>query len=164
MRPLDIERERVLGMADLQVSESVAAAPDTVYRLISDVTRMGEWSPEATGGRWLKGASGAAVGAQFKGSNRHGWRRWSSKCTVTDADPGKRFAFRVTYGPATVAFWDYTIEPTPDGCVVTEHWTDHRPGLLKTIYPMLMGIPDRVAANHTNMQTTLRKLKEAAET
>ena len=32
-------------MTDVEVRETVAAAPDAVYALVSDVTRMGEWSP-----------------------------------------------------------------------------------------------------------------------
>ena len=150
-------------MSDLQVTENVRADPQVVYRFISDITRMGEWSPENTGGRWLRGASGPAQGATFRGNNRHGWRRWSSKCTVTEVDPGRRFAFTVTVGPLSVADWGYTIEPTTGGCIVTEDWTDRRPGWLRTVYPVVMGIKDRVASNQTNMQTTLRKLKEAAE-
>jgi hypothetical protein len=143
--------------------ESVAAEPQDVYRLISDITRMGEWSPENTGGHWLRGAAGPAVGATFKGNNRHGWRRWSSKCTVTDADPGRKFAFAVTFGPFRVAEWGYTIDSAPSGCTVTEEWTDRRPGWLRAVYPVVMGIKDRVASNEANMQITLRRLKEAAE-
>jgi hypothetical protein len=150
-------------MADLRVSEIVQADPQTVYGLISDITRMGEWSPENTGGRWLRGATGPAAGATFKGTNRNGWRRWSSKCSVTEAEPGHRFAFSVTAGPVSVAEWGYTIEQSADGCTITEDWTDRRPGWLRAVYPIVMGIPDRVASNRTNMQATLRALKEAAE-
>ena len=42
------------GSASIHVS----AQPDAVYALISDVTRMGEWSPETRSCEWLDGASG----------------------------------------------------------------------------------------------------------
>jgi hypothetical protein len=150
-------------MADVQVSEEMKAAPEAVYALVSDLPRMGEWSPENTGGHWLGGASGPAVGARFKGTNRSGFRRWSSVCTVTAAEPGCRFAFTVTFGPLTIAGWAYRIEPTATGCTVTEEWTDHRPGALRAIYPLVMGVKDRAELNRRNMQQTLRSLRAAAE-
>jgi uncharacterized protein YndB with AHSA1/START domain len=51
------------------VSKEVNASPETVFAMVSDLTRMGEWSPENQGGQWVKGATGPAVGAQFKGRN-----------------------------------------------------------------------------------------------
>jgi hypothetical protein len=79
----------------VSVMEDISASPDVVYDLISDLPRMGEWSPESTGGRWL-GADGPGVGASFLGRNRSARRRWSTLVTVMVADPGRRFAFRVT--------------------------------------------------------------------
>ncbi|HAS09465.1 MAG TPA: SRPBCC family protein, partial [Acidimicrobiaceae bacterium] len=55
-------------MSDVSVSREIAAPPQRVWELISDITRMGEWSPETTGGKWLKGATGPAVGARFRGT------------------------------------------------------------------------------------------------
>ncbi len=88
-------------MSDKQAeaSETIAADPDTLYDLVSDLTQMGKWSPEASGGRWVGGATGPAVGAKFLGNNRSGWRRWSTSSEITAADRGKRFAFRVTVRP-----------------------------------------------------------------
>src|SRR4051812_37272251 len=146
---------------DLEITTTINAAPDRVYALVSDITRMGEWSPEATGGRWQRGATGPTVGARFRGSNRKGWRRWSTANTVTAADPGRRFAFRTTFGPLQVADWSYRIDPAGDGCTVTEEWTDHRPGFMRAAYPVVMGIPDRAAAHRVNMTETLERLKGA---
>src|SRR3954470_2950616 len=127
-------------MVDVQVSEQVAADPRRVYDLLSDLPRMGEWSPENTGGRWLKGATGPAVDGRFKGTNKKGFRRWSTTCTITAAEPGRPFAFRVTYGPVPIADWTYRIEPTSNGCTITEEWTDHRPAWMRTLYPVVMGL------------------------
>jgi len=54
----------------------VSAPAEALWALVTDVTRTGEWSPEATGGAWIDGATGPAVGARFKGTNRGGpiWR------------------------------------------------------------------------------------------
>jgi hypothetical protein len=81
-------------MRDVQVTAKVDADAGTVYRLVSDVIRMGEWSPETRSCQWL-GTAGAQAGARFRGTNQHGFRRWSTTCTVTAADDGRRFAFSV---------------------------------------------------------------------
>jgi hypothetical protein len=150
-------------MADVEVSEQMAAPAGTVYALVSDVTRMGDWSPETTGCRWLDGADGPAVGARFRGTNRHGPRRWSTTCTVTDADPGRRFAFEVDFRGVPVARWEYAFEPSGRGCTVSESWTDLRPGWLRVGSMPLMGVLDRPAHNRRNMLATLGALRRAAE-
>jgi len=71
----------------IEVRREISAPADTVYRFVSDVTRMGEWSPETTGCGWINGADGPAVGARFKGTNKHGSKTWSTVCTVVAADP-----------------------------------------------------------------------------
>ena len=43
-----------------EVSVHVAAPPEVVWATVSDVTRMGEWSPEATGATW-KGDGGGVL-------------------------------------------------------------------------------------------------------
>jgi uncharacterized protein YndB with AHSA1/START domain len=150
------------SMSDVRVSTAVDAPAATVYALISDVTRMGEWSPETRSCRWL-GEPGPAVGARFRGSNRYGFRRWSTTCTVTAADPGRRFAFAVRYGLFPISEWSYAIEPTEAGCTVTEAWADKRPVWMRVTAPAAMGIIDRPAHNRAGMHATLAALKAAAE-
>jgi hypothetical protein len=142
--------------------EVIAADAHGVYDLISDITRMGEWSPETTSACWVSG-DGPEVGARFRGVNRRGPVRWVTTCTVTAADPGRRFAFDVRWGPWSISEWSYDIEPTPDGCRVTEAWVDRRGGALRVGSPAVMGIVDRAAHNQRGMETTLAALKAAAE-
>src|SRR5689334_11050854 len=89
----------------------VDAPPAKVYDVVSDVTRMGEWSPETTRCEWLDGANGPAVGARFKGSNQRGIARWSTKPRVTVADPGREFAFVVGHRGHDQTQWSYRFEP-----------------------------------------------------
>lgn len=149
-------------MSEVRVTAAVDADAGTVYRLVSDVTLMGEWSPETTSCRWL-GAAGPHVGARFRGTNRYGFRRWSTLCTVTAADEGRRFAFVVGWGPFPISEWSYAIEPTEQGCTLTETWQDRRPGWLRVSSVPVMGIADRSAHNRAGMQATLAALKAAAE-
>ena len=56
------------GSAEIEIN----APADKVYWLVSDVIKMGQWSPECYRCEWLGGAVVAEVGARFKGYNRHG--------------------------------------------------------------------------------------------
>jgi hypothetical protein len=107
---------RTFGAVDLVI----AADPQAVYELVSDVTRIGERSPECRSARWESGEP-AAVGSVFRGRNRVGWAaRWSRRCEVTAAQPGRMFAFRtlpesldLTRRDSTT--WRYDIEAIEGG-------------------------------------------------
>ena len=120
---------------DMQVSDSVTIQADaqTIYDQVADPTQMQRWSRENTGA--TTGGAGRTLreGEVFDGSNKRGRARWSTECVVTAAQPGRRFAFdvrkigpRKPFIPGRIASWAYTFEPTDDGTLVTETWTDHR--------------------------------------
>jgi hypothetical protein len=141
----------------------VRAPAETVWAMIADVTRMGEWSPENVGGEWRRGATGPSVGARFRGRNRRGWRRWSTSCTVVECDPGRRFAFDVSAVGVTVSRWSYELEPTATGCRVVERWTDRRPRWMVGPARVVMGVPDMAVHNRAGIEETLKRVAAAAE-
>ena len=59
-------------------TRDIAAPAEKVWALVTDLPRMGEWSPENAGGKWVKGATGPALGSVFQGNNKNGFRRWST--------------------------------------------------------------------------------------
>jgi uncharacterized protein YndB with AHSA1/START domain len=150
-------------MADITVETTVAAEPKMLYDLVSDVTRMGEWSPETTSCRWLGGATGPTVGARFVGANRAGWRRWATTCKVLAAEPAERFEFEVSFGPLPVSTWAYEFEPEGNGCRVRETWTDRRFGWMRKASPYVMGVRDWGEHNRVTMEATLAALQQHAE-
>jgi len=150
-------------MSDVSVERDIAASPESVWSLISDITRMGEWSPEARGGEWTKGATAPAVGARFKGRNALGKRSWSTDCRITECEPGSRFAFAVHTGPLAVSDWAYTITPTATGCHVVESWTDTRGAIIRGLGRLVTGVADRASHNRDGMNQTLAALAAAAE-
>ena len=150
-------------MSDVSVERDIAAPPEKVWALISDITRMGEWSPEARGGEWVKGATAPAVDARFKGRNARGKRSWSTDCRVTECQPGSRFAFSVHAGPLAVADWAYVITATGTGCHVVESWTDTRGATIKFLGRIISGVSDRPSHNRNGMEQTLAGLAAAAE-
>src|SRR3982751_5345347 len=104
-------------------SIEIAAPPDLVYDVISDVTRMGERSPECYRCEWLDGATGPEVGARFRGHNRLGLLRWTTTCTVTTADRGREFAFTVmSHHGREETRWRYAIDAEGDGTRLTESY------------------------------------------
>jgi uncharacterized protein YndB with AHSA1/START domain len=148
---------------EVEVREHISAAPAALYDLVSDVTNMGRWSPENRSCRWLKGASGPQVGARFKGANRDGWRRWSTRCTVVEAEPGRSFVFDVDFGGFPISRWTYRFAPDGDGTEVVETWRDRRQRWMVRVSPTVMGVKDRAGHNRSGMVATLAALKRAAE-
>lgn len=145
-------------------SRDIAASSDLVWSLVSDLPRMGEWSDENVGGKWLGGAEGPATGVRFRGRNRNGWRRWSTVVTITDAEEGRRLGFDVDLMKIIpVSHWSYEIEPTDTGCRVTETWTDRRPGWFVLPGRIATGVADRVAHTRQSIDHTLAALATAAE-
>ena len=147
----------------VSVTVMIKASAERVWAMVSDVTRMSEWSPEVQSCAWRGGARGPAVGARFTGRNQNGWHRWSTTCVVTVADPGREFAFRVSVLGATVADWSYRITPVADGCDVTESTADLRWRVLKVGTVPFTGVRDRANHNRTGMEQTLARVKAAAE-
>jgi len=145
-------------------SVDVQAPADRVWGLVSDLPAMGELSPENTGGRWRGGATEPAIGVRFKGVNRQGKRRWSTDVTVTDCEPGRRFAFAVKFAALPIATWSYDVQPTGDAaCRVTETWQDDRGRLASQLGGRHTGVKDRAAFTATSIEQTLARLKERAE-
>jgi Polyketide cyclase / dehydrase and lipid transport len=107
-------------MEDLQFSGSivVASSAEHLYDMISDVTRMGEWSPVTKAGRWHD-EDGPRVGARFSGYNELPHKKWEGPCEVVTADRGHEFAFVVQ---GRMVWWSYTFTPDEGGTRVTESW------------------------------------------
>jgi hypothetical protein len=144
----------------------IRVAPEPLYDMVSDVTRMGEWSPETIRCEWLDGATAAAPGARFKGTNKRGIFRWSTKPEVVSADRGKELSFETkSSGPSTR--WTYRFAPAPDGGTdLTEEFEtlDDPSGILTFVERRLMRIEDRKADLEAGMQRTLERIKAVAET
>lgn len=148
-----------------EVSTGVAAPAEKVFAMVSDLSRMGEWSPECVRVEWLGGATGTAVGARFKGHNRRGPRRWSTKGKVVSLEPGKEVAFDITsVANLPVARWTYSVAPDGDGaCTLTERWDDLRGPVVKVLGRLATGVKDRDEHNTKGMEETLQRVKSAAE-
>ena len=147
-----------------EASVRINVAPDRVYELVSDVTRMGGWSPETVRCRWVDDG-GPRVGARFKGYNRRGRARWSNTLTVTRADPGREFAFRREVLHCGVCDWSYRMQPEGGGTILTESYEVLKPDWTITNWfnGLVLGVDDRDADLLDGIRTTLARIKETAE-
>lgn len=148
---------------DVTVSRQIAASPAAVFAAITDITRMGEWSPENEGGVWHEGHTQAAVGATFTSTNRNGDKEWQIDSVVTELVPDERFFFDCQVRDFVFSKWGYTIEPTDDGCLVTEYWQDLRPEEMRHTVSPTSGVGDRIPHNRAGMEATLQHLAAAVE-
>ena len=110
---LEAERAFQPGAQELRVRQTVAMSarthaasifiarsPEELYDLVSDVTRMGAWSPVCKECWWDEGA-GPEVGSWFTGRNVLPERTWETRSEVVVADRGTEFASSSTApGPA----------------------------------------------------------------
>lgn len=146
-----------------EVSLRIEASPEALYGVVSDPSRMGELSPECTGGSWVRPATGPAVGAVFKGSNKRGVARWSTKNRVVEAEPGRAFAFETQQSGVR---WTYRFEPDGTGTVVTESRAEFkdRPLIAKVFASIALGgIDGHEDELRKGMLATLERLKAVAE-
>jgi uncharacterized protein YndB with AHSA1/START domain len=93
----------------------VAAPIDVVWNLVSDVTRVGEWSVECRSCEWLGGATGPAVGARFRGRNRRNTSLWTRTCEVLAVDPPNRFVWRTLPTRLLPDSTEWTLELADEG-------------------------------------------------
>ena len=148
----------------IEESIDIEAPPERLYDMVSDLSRMGEWSPENQGGKWAGGATGAAEGARFKARNSTGKRSWSSVATIVTANRPKEVAWESSALGLKIALWRYRFEPNGrGGTTVVESTEDRRGRLMHFIGRTATGVADRETENKKNMRATLEQLKAAAE-
>ena len=152
-------------MSSRQHSESIVVdrPAEELYDMVSDVTRMGQWSPICKSCWWDEGA-GPEVGAWFTGRNELPERTWETRCEVVAADRGREFTFVVG---GSLVRWAYTFTPLEAGTRVTESWEFLPDGI--ALFEQRFGgdapaqIANRTEVAHTGISATLVAIKEIAE-
>ncbi len=144
------------------VSTVIAAVePAYVYDLVADVTAMPNYSPETIAVSWIGDSTAAVVGAKFKGTNKMGNSKWSTKPTITAAERGKTFAFKVP-GKAG-ATWTYQFEAVDGGTRVTESMSQDRPSPFPIRFlQRRAGVTNRTENLRDAMALTLERISRTA--
>lgn len=139
----------------------IDAAPLTVYELVSDISHMGDWSPECYRCEWLHGATTAVAGLKFRGHNRLGKVRWQTDAIITVADPGREFGFTTLHKDGREeTLWRYQIKPVGAATEVSESYRF----LWCPIANRIAELPiPRDKQLRRGMKETLTRIKTAAE-
>lgn len=147
-------------LAYREASIEIRATPEAVYDLVSDLPRMGEWSPEAIGGEWTDGGTGQ-VGDWFEGHNRAGDREWTRQSEVVVADRGADFTFVVGGVEANRTWWSYQMSPAGSGTTLRERWwIVNKPPALQATEEQFQA---RVELTLGSIEATLAAVKSEAE-
>jgi carbon monoxide dehydrogenase subunit G len=145
------------GSASIVINRPI----EDVWSAITDITRMGDWSPECTATRWTNGSTSAAEGAEFEGDNvaKLGsitLKKWTTTSKVSVCEAPRRFAF-VASGMTT---WTYELEPSGTGTKVTESFRYEEKGFQGFLYGKVL---QRAKAMTKGMNETLARIKGALE-
>jgi len=155
----------IVDLMSAEVAETVTvdAEPAEVYDAVSDVGRMGRWSPECFATWVWSKRDGKPHG--FVGFNRRGPLLWFTTCRVVVDRPGEEFAFDVTTFGMPVSRWTYRFAAVPEGTELTEEWLDRRGRGAHILGRVFTGrvASNRPEANREGIRTTLARLKRELE-
>jgi hypothetical protein len=102
-----------------ETSITIQRPAEQLYDLVSDVSKMGRWSPVCTGGTYDDD------GEWFTGTNTVGDGSWETRCRVVVADRGREFAFvnHGLEGRIAMVRWGFVFRPLADGSTeVSQSW------------------------------------------
>lgn len=137
----------------------VAAPPERVWPLVSDIFLIAELSRELQEVRWLPGYTGPAVGARFHGRNRHPEAgEWRTTSHVVQCQPPRVFAWAVEDPADPSAIWRFELTPRAGGTELRQ-WVQLGPGpsLLTEVIATMPDQEERIVAGR------LREFQAAIE-
>jgi Polyketide cyclase / dehydrase and lipid transport len=146
-----------------EVTIHMKAPADKIWDLVSDVTKIGRYSPETFEAVWMDGATGPVVGARFRGHvkrNEKGPIYWTT-CTVRVSEPAKEFTFGVGNTDKPLNIWSYKLSPSGDGTDVTESFQLADKAVFRLYWAVLGKL--RGKRNHNDMLRTLERIKAEVE-
>jgi uncharacterized protein YndB with AHSA1/START domain len=146
-----------------ELTVEIDAPAVEVWRVVTDVTRIPEWSPVCHRCEWL-GPSEPVVGARFRGHNRLNGARWSRECVVTAAEPEAMFAFSTSFRGQESTRWRYRLEPTASGTRVSEAYQVVMVPLWVRAMRRLPGASAKTERDtQRNIETSLDRLRAIVE-
>lgn len=144
----------------LQTQTDINAPVAKVWELVSDLSRMPQWSPQC---RKMKLLGPLHPGTRTLNLNRRNFMFWPTTSTITEVIPEQKLAFRVNTN-GTV--WSYELEPTAEGTRLIE--SRHAETGVKAVPEMTVnifmgGLEQFERELLDGMTASLAKIKAAAE-
>ena len=144
----------------LQAEVEINAPVSTVWSLVSDLSRMPQWSPQC---RVMKLLGPLRPGTRTLNLNRHNLLFWPTTSVITEVLPERKLAFRV---PINTTVWTYELEPTATGTrlVETRHAEKGVTAVSTAITKAALGGVDTFETELLDgMSQSLARIKAAAE-
>ncbi|MFC8044104.1 SRPBCC family protein [Nocardia sp. NPDC057353] len=137
----------------LSASIDIAAPAAAVYALVSDVTRIPEWSPETVRVRRL-GPAG------FRSWNRRRLGVWRTDATIVESIPSERFSFVVQAMGGDWTQWTYRLQPSGDSTRLTEEFRMcvALPASVLVFEWLFLLVRDRRADLRRNLETSVARI------
>lgn len=99
----------------LEATVEIAAPPERVWAVISDLKRMGEWSPQCR--KMIIRGGSVARGTKTININKKGLLVWPTTSKVITFEPGRELRFRINENRS---IWSFTLEPTATGTRIVQ--------------------------------------------
>ena len=94
----------------IEDSVEIDASPAAVWAVVSDLRRMGEWSPQCR--RMIIRGGEVKQGTRTININRQGWKVWPTRSYVKVYEPERELALKIAEN-GTV--WSYRLEELEGG-------------------------------------------------
>ena len=151
----------------VEAVQRLSCDPETAWRYVTDITLPARVSTELESVEWLDGADHVAVGARFKGRNRHeAFGEWETVCEIVEVEHGRRWVWNVVHPDGVGATWGFEVEPASGGSLVRQ-WGRMGPGTSGTTVAIAaqQDKEARIVARRldewlTNMRTNLAYIAE----
>jgi Polyketide cyclase / dehydrase and lipid transport len=153
-----------------RVEVHVAAPPEAVWPLVSDISVPARFSTELAGADWVDGSGAPCVGARFTGRNHHdAIGDWQSTCVVVTCAEGQAFGWVVGDPAYPSARWGFELEARGGGTRLRQ-WATLGPAP-SGLTPAITAMPDkeerivarRLAEHEANMRRCVEGIKALAE-
>ena len=144
----------------LQAEVDINAPVSRVWGLVSDLSRMPQWSPQC---RMMKLLGPLRPGTRTITLNRRNMLFWPTTATITEVIPERKIAFRI---PINTSVWSYELEATATGTrlVETRHAENGVRAVSTAVTKAALGGVDSFESELLEgMNQSLARIKAAAE-
>ncbi|WP_341926154.1 SRPBCC family protein [Nocardioides psychrotolerans] len=147
---------------ELRVETVVDAAPDLVWSLLTDFSKMARWSPELVRMVPLK-PGGLRVGQAYLGINRRKAVVWPTRSVVAVLEPGRSLAWD-TRSSGARWIWELSAEGSGTRVVHRRPVPTSLTAISRAFAPLFLGGSDGHADElEQGMAETVARLKASAE-
>lgn len=148
---------------NLEVSIEISASPNEVWDVVSDLTRMPEWSPQ-TRKTIIRGRP-IRVGSRMINVNRRDVRVWATRGTVVTFDPGQRIAWKIAENHS---IWSFELHGLADNTrtklVETRDVSGDTTKISKVLIDKFLGGEENFEKELTaGMRQTVQRIRLAVE-